>query len=76
MEQGHNWKAAKWTSMVMTSQYKTCAFVSSYKRLLFSADQLTNIKHEDAVLSGGGGGVGTSSTRYWPLKVFIINKHW
>jgi len=50
--------------IVMTSQYKTRCFVSSYKRLLFLADQLTNMKHEDAVLSGGGGGVGTSSTRH------------
>ena len=56
--------------IVMTSQYKTRCFVSSYKRLLFLADQLTNMKHEDAVLSGGGGGIGTSSTRYWPLKAF------
>ena len=56
--------------IVMTSQYKTRCFVSSYKRLLLSADQLTNMNHDDAVLSGGGGGVGTSSTRHWPLKPF------
>ena len=64
MEQGHNWKAAnghQWSWRVNTKRVHLCTVTKAFQ---VSADQLTNMKRDDAVQSGGGGDVGTSSTRY------------